>query len=111
MSELTDSNALAAAQNGYFKWLTTRFRTIHLMEMGDDVDPVPLRKIFIPMRVDLKDLAEDRLKTLPAFLPSSQRGEGKEEPEIGVMLPPLNRMMGGVHIGCDDDQAHHSVDL
>lgn len=82
MSKLTDSNALAAAQNGYFSWLTTRFRNIHLMEIGDDVDPVPLRKIFIPMRLGLEDLSEEAFKKLPAFLPKSLREDKEVEPEL-----------------------------
>ncbi len=58
---IAEQNARMAARADYFRWLLKYYGSVSLVEMSDEPEPVNLRQIFVPMRVDPKPLTESEM--------------------------------------------------
>lgn len=74
MSEVNSTEAVNrrfAARGTYYRWLTQQHGYIPMLELQEDnQDPISLRKIFIPLRLDKKDRDESEV-AVPTRDPSS----------------------------------------
>lgn len=64
---IAETNARAAARGVYYRWLLQQYGNISLVELGNDTDPISLRQIYIPMRLDTQDIEEEKLPTPDKF--------------------------------------------
>ncbi|MCP4694376.1 MAG: NACHT domain-containing protein, partial [Desulfobacterales bacterium] len=58
---LREKGNRGSARSRYYSWIFKRFQRIHLLELADEPHPIALRQIFVPMRVDVKDLDEETM--------------------------------------------------
>lgn len=58
---IAEQNARASARGVYLRWLAQRFGTLDLMLTRQGEDRVSLRRIYVPVRVDTKDRADESL--------------------------------------------------
>ncbi|MDM8515044.1 hypothetical protein QUF76_02505 [Desulfobacterales bacterium HSG16] len=59
---ISEMNSRAIARSRYFGLMYRRYKHIRLIEMTDEhEDPINLRRIFVPMRVDKQDIDEEKM--------------------------------------------------
>lgn len=58
---IAEKNARAGARGVYIRWLAERFGTLDLMLTQRGEDRVSLRRIYVPVRVDTEDRADESL--------------------------------------------------
>jgi len=58
---IAEKNARAGARGVYIRWLAERFGTLDLMLTHRGEDRVSLRRIYVPVRVDTQDRADESL--------------------------------------------------
>jgi len=60
-ARIAEKNARAGARGVYIRWLAERFGTLDLMLTQRGEDRVSLRRIYVPLRVDTEDRADESL--------------------------------------------------
>lgn len=64
----TEVNARSAARGVYYRWLLQQHGSIPMLELQEDnQDPISLRKIFIPLRLDIEDRDESTINPPAKF--------------------------------------------
>ena len=64
MSELqsiAEKNRRATARGNYTRWLLKRFGSLDMMSVKEGEEKVHLRNIYIPLRIDTKDRADEAM--------------------------------------------------
>jgi len=61
LARIAEKNARAGARGVYIRWLAERFGTLDLMLTQRGEDRVSLRRIYVPLRVDTEDRADESL--------------------------------------------------
>lgn len=56
---IAESNARVTARGNYSRWLLKRFQHLHLLDMVGDMDPISLRRIFVPLQVAEREAREE----------------------------------------------------
>lgn len=75
----SEINARFSARGTYYRWLVQQYGSIPMLELQEDnQDPISLRKIFIPLRLDTEDRDESSIN------PPEKFHEESEENQLGI---------------------------
>ena len=60
-TKIAAANQRAKARGNYYRWLIQQYGNISLLELSDEPDPISLRQIFVPLRLDKTDIDDDAM--------------------------------------------------
>lgn len=107
LHSIAEKNARVAARGEYFRWLAKRFGDLDLLLTMQGEDRVSLRKIYVPLRIDTEDRADESMKDpeqggapprSPAAMPARSSPSGPSSPSPGgpgAASPPWSRLSSG----------------
>lgn len=61
INSIAEQNARMGAGAAYFRWIIKTQINVLLVELGSDVEPMTLTRIYVPMQVDTEDLPEEKM--------------------------------------------------
>lgn len=61
LQSIREQNRRATARGHYTRWLLTRFGTLDMMSVKEGEEKVHLRNIYIPLRIDINDRADESM--------------------------------------------------